>query len=173
MSCNITMAAPADYTTDYTTNNRSDTASGIASSAFTLASPPSPTQSLKRRRQFEAGYNSDGDADNEEGTSSDSDEEDEDKENIALPRKRLCLNLEDSPRLRAAELSSGRSSRVSWSSDASSTYTLLTPPDSPRVVFRPLEIVCSRSLSSVWSYRCGLVSNPLRFCSSEQSRGRR
>lgn len=163
---NFTMSAPANYTT---TNNidRSYAPSVVASAPFTLASTPSPTHSLKRRRQFEVDYNSDGDADDEEGMSSDSDSEsdlsdleDEDKENavpvenkenIAPPRKRLCLNLEDSPRLRAAELSSesGRLSRTSWTSSAESTSALLTPPDSPRVVFRPLEIVRSRSLPVV------------------------
>lgn len=160
------MAAPADYTTNNIVH-RYDTSSVVASAAFTVVSPPSPMQSLKRRRQFEVDYNSDGDADDEEGMSSDSDSdsdlsdlEDEDKENlvppenkenVAPPRKRLCLNLEDSPRLRAAELSSesGRSSRASWTSSAESTSALLTPPDSPRVVFRPLEIVRSRSLPVV------------------------
>ncbi|EIM79328.1 uncharacterized protein STEHIDRAFT_135833 [Stereum hirsutum FP-91666 SS1] len=62
---------------------------------------------------------------------------------MAPPRKRLCTNLEDYPRLRAAVLSanSGRSSRASWTSDGASTYSLLTPPDSPHIVVRPLDII--------------------------------
>lgn len=143
---------------------------------FPSASPPSPAPSLKRRRKFEADYSSDGDADDEEGISSDSDSESdcsnledkenaipaENKENVPPPRKRPCLDLEDSPRLRAAELSPGRLSRASWTSDSASTYSLLTPPDSPRFVFRPLEIVRSRSLTIVFPCRYELVSDPLR-----------
>lgn len=178
MSTNVTMA-PADYITNNGIVYRSYAAIDAASAAFTLASPPSPAPSLKRRRKFTADYNSDGDADDEEGISSDSDSEsdcsnleDEDKgnaipaenkENVPPPRKRLCLDLEDSPRLRAAELSSGRSSRASWTSDSASTYSLLTPPDSPRFVFRPLEIVRSRSSTIVFPCCYELVSDLLRF----------
>lgn len=190
MSTNVTMA-PANYNTNCTTNNRSDAAYGIASTAFTFASPPSPAPSLKRRRQFELDYessNSGCEADDDEGNSesdSDSDSdlsdlEDEDKENaipaenkenVPPPHKRLCLDLEDSPRLRAAELSeSGRSSRVSWTSESASTYSLLTPPDSPRFIFRPLEIVRSRLLVIDCPCLCGLVSDYESFCPSDQNR---
>ncbi|EIM79849.1 uncharacterized protein STEHIDRAFT_163405 [Stereum hirsutum FP-91666 SS1] len=154
MSTNVTMV-PADYIINNGIVYGSYAPFDDASAAFTLASPPSPAPSLKRRRKFEADYSSDGDADDEEGISSDSDSESdcsnledkenaipaENKENVPPPRKRPCLDLEDSPRLRAAELSPGRLSRASWTSDSASTYSLLTPPDSPRFVFRPLEII--------------------------------
>lgn len=106
-------------------------------------SPPSPSPSLKRRRMFQADYYSDCDADDEYGSDSDASDAEsmtsgtsyEEKKNQVPPRKRLCLNLEDSPSLRAGELSSGRSSRSSW--------TLQTPLDSPKAALRPLELVCT------------------------------
>lgn len=98
---------------------------------------------------FEPDYYSDCDADDEYGSDSDvSDAEsmtsgtsNEDKKSLTPPRKRLCFNLNDSPSLVAGDLSSGRSSRSSW--------TLQTPLDSPRAALRPLELVCTHSLLTI------------------------
>lgn len=159
--------------------NSNNNRSGPASAAFIVASPPSPAPSLKRRRQFDYdSSSSDCEADDEDGSSCDSDSEsdssdleDEDKENVAPPRKRLCSGLEGHPRLYAAILSvtSGRSSRSSWTSDGASTCSLLTPPDSPRFVYHPLEIVRSPLLVIDCPCRCGLLSDYEYFCPSDQS----